>query len=94
MKATNLVSDLMVVAAFRYCLGRTSYIVSDGADMVRAVWPTLEPNTRNLIRRELTEAEISDDNARDGGDTDYRPLGMDCDRDIWLELKAWIEKQK
>lgn len=81
--------DLMAVAAFRYCCGRMSYIVSDCADWLISVWPELSDNTKTVIQRDLEREFQKDDQARLAGDQ-YKPLGMDCDRAEWERVrKLW-----
>ncbi len=46
----------MIFWAFRYCLGRRSYAVSDCVDNIIAVWGELEENTQNCIVKEINEA--------------------------------------
>lgn len=77
--------DLMAVAAFRYCLGRRTYIVGTCTRWLGRIWLLLKPLTRTLILRELEEAVARDDEARSRGDR-WRPLGDDCDREKWLSL--------
>ena len=48
--------NLMVIAAFRYCLGRASYIVGDCVDWLRQIWPELSDRDRRLIKKEIIEA--------------------------------------
>jgi hypothetical protein len=76
----------MAVAAFRYCCGRQTYIVSDCADWLIAQWPRLAPNARAVIQRDLEEDFRRDDNARAKG-SDYKPLGADCDRQQWERVR-------
>lgn len=84
---TNYGRDqLMVTAAVRYCLGRMTYIVSDCADWLIAIWPTLHDNTRTIIQRDIEEAFARDDEARADG-REYKPLGMDCDRAQWERVR-------
>ena len=45
--------DLMAVAAFRYCCGRKTYIVSDCADWLIEQWPNIAERARNIIQRDL-----------------------------------------
>lgn len=81
--------DLMAIAAFRYCCGRMSYIVSDCADWLISVWPELSDNTKTVIQRDLEREFQKDDQARLAGDQ-YKPLGMDCDRAEWERVrKLW-----
>ena len=78
--------DLMAVAAFRYCLGRMTYIVSDCADWLIEQWPNIAENARKVIQRDLEEAFKRDDEAREDGQ-DYKPLGHDCDRAQWEKVR-------
>ena len=82
----------MVTAAFRYCMGRSTYIVSDCVDWLMDVWPHLNQSTKALIKRELVEGFRADDEARSRGAT-FFPLGHDCDRDQWRKLKAFVDAQ-
>ena len=80
-------SDLMVTAAFRYCLGRRTYIVGDCADWLVANWSRIGQPTRALIKRELDDEFGRDDAARLAGDQ-IKPLGDDCDRREWERVRA------
>lgn len=94
MVKTNYGRDsLMAIAAFRYCLGRMTYIVSDCADWLIEQWPILPDNVKNVIKRDL-EAEIkADDEARAEG-REYKPLGHDCDRVSWLKVRKMIAESE
>ena len=82
-------ADLMVTAAVRYCLGRSSYIVGDCVDWLLANWERFEPGCRLVILRDISEAIQRDDEARERGDQ-YLPLGMDMDRREWERAIAQI----
>ena len=41
-------NQLMVIAAFRYCVGRQTYIVGACADWLIEVWPLLSDNTKRF----------------------------------------------
>lgn len=85
--------DLMIIAAVRYCIGRMTYIVSDCADWVVAIWPALGERTKSIIQRDIDEAFAQDDEARSSGES-YRPLGHDCDRQQWERVRAlWNTKE-
>ena len=80
---------LMVIAAVRYCVGRMSYIVSDCADWIIANWKDWPENTRAIIKRDIEESFVRDDESRIGCG-EYHPLGMDCDRKEWERVrKLW-----
>ena len=80
---------LMVIAAFRYCLGRMTYIVGDCASWLIKTWPFLSVQTQNIIKRDLEEAFTRDDEDREAG-RDFKALGHDCDRAEWERVrKLW-----
>ena len=74
--------DLMAIAAFRYCCGRQTYIVSDCVDWLIEQWPNIGENARRVIIRDFEDEFRRDDECRKNNG-DYRPLGHDCDRRQW-----------
>jgi hypothetical protein len=74
--------DLMVLAAFRYCLGRQTYIVSDCVNWLLEILPRLTPPTLGILRRDLEEAYKRAD------DGDQYALGSQLDRSTWDRLRA------
>ena len=80
-------NDLMVIAAFRYCMGRQTYIVQACADWLIDIWPMLNENNRAVIQRDLEREFELDDAARAAKDN-YKPLGWDCDRKDWERVRA------
>ena len=52
--------QLMVIAAFRYCLGRRSYIVHNCAEWLVEYWSEFNDPTKKLIEKELEEYAKSD----------------------------------
>jgi hypothetical protein len=86
--------ELMVIAAFRYCLGRRTYIVETCADWVVKMWPVFSEKSRAIIKRDLEQAFCDDDRHRAEGDT-YKTLGDDCDRRAWEKVRAlWTQERK
>lgn len=84
--------ELMVMAAFRYCLGSRTYIVGACADWLIDIWPMLSENTRSVIRRDL-EAEFKRDDEARARHENHKPLGWDCDREDWERVrKLWEAK--
>ena len=80
---------LIIVAAFRYCLGRRTYVVGEYARLLVKIWPFLSEKTQNIIKRDLEEAFARDDEDREAG-RDYKALGHDCDRAEWERVrKLW-----
>ncbi len=80
-------NDLMATAAFRYCLGRSTYIVGCCADWIVEQWPNFSQNVKSLIQRELDEAFKEDDEDR-LNDRQFKALGHDCDRKEWERVRA------
>lgn len=78
---------LMVTAAFRYCLGRQTYIVSECVDWLVANWNKFPKNVRDAIKRDLEEEFERDDVARQEGNSFFKPLGGDCDRKEWERVR-------
>ncbi len=66
----------MVLAAFRYCLGRQSYIVSCCVDWLIDYWPEIDENTRYIIFDETMRAIEKGD------------AGDRCDVTEWKRLIA------
>jgi isocitrate/isopropylmalate dehydrogenase len=63
--------------AFRYALGRMTYIVGFVADAVIHAWPNLSPQMQAMIVREIEEAFYS---GRGGMDMDRRQWRRVLDR--------------
>lgn len=57
-------NETMVISAFRYCVGRQTYVVQACADWLIDIWPMLGANTKAVIQRDLEMEFESDDNAR------------------------------
>lgn len=69
----------LLICAFRYCLGRCSYVVSDMADHLLNVWDTIIPAYQELIKREIKDA------------IDRGMAGMDMDVETWQNLLDCVE---
>lgn len=66
--------NFLVLCAFRYCLGRRTYIVSTCVDFLLANWDQLDNNTKTLILGETVDA------------LDKGNAGDQCDIDCWNKL--------
>jgi hypothetical protein len=71
--------EAMLLCAFRYCLGRMTYVVADCNRWIRDRWDRLSPGMRGVILSDLREALDRD---AEGS----RSIGMDMDRMIWRRL--------
>jgi hypothetical protein len=80
--------DQFVHIAFRYYLGRMTISANCFARDLARAWPELEHGTRDMIARELELEFDRDDAARARGESGmYLPLGADCDRAAWEEVR-------
>ncbi len=79
----------LFVAAFRYYLGRRTIAVTFFARALAKAWSEIEEGTREIIVRELEEAFKRDDEMRADPicSKSYYPLGHDCDREAWEEVR-------
>lgn len=74
-------SDL-TLCAFRYCMGRMSYIVSEMCAHLREHWNEIRPEFQHIIESEIQEA------------IDKNCCGMDMDCEAWLSLLKWIQNRQ
>lgn len=84
----------LLMGAFCYYLGRRTATVDSFARELATAWPRLPDRTRLLIRRDLEEAFVRDDEARAREDN-VIPLGHDCDRESWERVRdAWLKEDQ
>ena len=77
MKIENDDDRLILIAAFRYALGRMTYMPSVVAGAIESCWPELTEHDRRLFKNEINEA------------IEWGHVGMQCDAATWgriLEL--------
>ena len=74
MKVQNPDDALVLLAAFRYALGRQTYIVDYVVDFIVNNWDELEASDRNLIIKEILDAK------------DKGHIGQDCDWKSWQRV--------
>lgn len=77
----NLDLQILFIAAFRYALGRMTYVAPTVAGMIKDNIDYLTGNTIKLLIKEIEDGE-----ARGG-------LGMDVDKEIWLRLKSELRSE-
>lgn len=76
----NADEGFMVIAAFRYCLGRASYAPGIAMQEIRRLRHRLEPNDVALIAREIREY---------GRDQDrYRQTDIEAGREVMSQREA------
>ena len=81
----------LVFWAFRYFLGRRTIATCTFARALAKAWPELSVGVQRLIRKELEVEFKRDDEAR-ASLQPHLPLGMDCDREAWENVrKAYSE---
>jgi hypothetical protein len=81
MHLDGLNDQLMALAAFRYCLGRRSYIVGSCLQWLRDTWEQFEQNTKSVMVRDTIEALMDD------------RTGMEWDTQGWLEFARFRMNQ-
>ncbi len=74
-------NHLMVLAAFRYCLGRQTYIVSECIDWLISIWDEVRRIPKNLIIGEIMDALEGD------------CAGDPCDGKSWRAFLVWAEEK-
>lgn len=78
--------DIMVLAAFRYCVGRRSYIVYECVSWMLINWPKFGDFVKTHILVELENLFDMDDKFRTTGNG-CLTLGDDCDRIEWERIR-------
>ena len=78
--------------AFRYCLGRMSYVVSDYCEEATRKIRQITDHFLQLLEKELSEAILKDDEQRAKGEL-YKTLGWDCDRGYWVRLFGLVSEE-
>lgn len=64
----------VLIYAFRYTLGRRTFAPHTMQQVITEAWPKLTDGSKELIKREIREAEHAD------------CLGDECDKRGWLKL--------
>lgn len=67
--------ELMLMMAFRYALGRRTYVVSYIVDEILTNWENLDKSRQEQIKREIIEHEEM-----------FNSLGDDCDKSEWYKI--------
>lgn len=72
-------TQLLYIAAFRYALGRQTYMVPAIAGAIRESRDLLTDETAQLMAREIVEC---------------KHLGMECDARTWWDLAEFLLERK
>lgn len=89
MRNTVPCPGIMAIAAFRYCLGRRTYIVRDCVDWLVLVWNDIDERDRSIIQRDLEEAfEEHEGRSLYGDALKGSRLGDECDVSQWMRVRA------
>ena len=70
--------DDLIVCAFRYCLGRSSYVVSDMVMYLRKHWKEICAPYQTLIKKEIIES------------IERGRYGMEMDKSCWEKLLLYV----
>jgi len=73
--------EIILFLAFRYALGRRTYVVHDVTETIIRNWDNLSLKYQSLIHKEIKQA-IEDENA-----------GMDMDIERWRKILQLILKK-
>lgn len=82
----NKNAEILYIAANRYHLGRASFAVAEWCELLIMNWLSLPERAQIVIKRDI-KAELDRDNEARKSGSDWKPLGMDCDRAQWD--KVW-----
>lgn len=74
------VEETILFWAFRYALGRMTYVVGDVGDHIIRYADVLSVNFKKNVIHEIREKEYKNE------------LGMECDKTKWLEVKQVLLK--
>lgn len=81
------INDL-IVCAFRYALGRRTYIVHTITEIIKSNLSALESNTIEVM---LQDIERQHEYEKVGVD---KAFGDDCDRERWMEVEVLLNAEK
>ncbi len=66
--------------AFRYCLGRSTYIVHDMVKHLKEHWYEIDHAYKNMIIKDINRA------------IDQNRFGFEMDKDEWVNFLDWSHK--
>lgn len=78
----NLDQEIVLSCAFRYALGRMTYVVSSVCSELKNNYHALSENTKQRISKEIQEYQ-----------NEHGLAGMDFDNDEWNKIKWLFDKK-
>lgn len=79
----------IIFCAFRYALGRRTYIVSTVANFIRDNLQYMQTKDIKLMIKEIVEKNKT----HSRGDIEYNELGDPCDVKVWLGLQKRLKEE-
>ena len=76
-----MTQDDLIICAFRYCMGRQTYVVSDMCRYLSENWEGIGTNAQNLIKKEI------------GCAVDRDMCGSMMDQNSWLWCLEVVEEK-
>lgn len=73
--------EIFTLCAFRYALGRMTYVVGSVVESIIRMKSQLTANACTVMIRDIDEAE------------QRNALGMNCDREDWLMLREVLKRR-
>jgi hypothetical protein len=77
----------LIIGAFRYFVGRMTIAGGCFADDLAHAWDDLPGEIQRVIKRDLEDYFIRDDEDRRKG-AKWPALGLNCDRAAWEKVRA------
>lgn len=81
---------IIVISAFRYTLGRMSYVPSMFCEFVKEQWSVLPENTKQILIREL-ETEVKRNDEQKNDDNFISLLGHPYDVKQWKDFLEFMK---
>lgn len=75
--------DIILMCAFRYALGRKTYVVDYVTKAIHSYWPEMRESTKSIFVKEITEHQEK-----------FGNLGHDIDKQQWLSIVDRYNSEK
>lgn len=85
IKSMNTNETIILFSAFRYALGRSTYVVRTVADEIHRRWGELSDNDKRIFVTEILDRE------KEFGE---KALGMKCDREDWMSIVERFKEEQ